>query len=225
MASRLVSLAKGLFGFERRAVARRSGTERRVTVKVVKVELRKITRRVVADRRLTTVGSGLPTITATLVKPPKGQPTPPATPGADDLNPILVTRPDDRDAKTIAGGHFANWKAAANAPAMIDKNPLQDQVAAPGATVPIAPRVTVRDINGNPVNGVIVTFSVAQGGGAVAAVPAGGAAAKWVTVARVPTAGGDAALQGWRLGPKSKTVNVLVGTVNGMSVSFNATTT
>lgn len=94
-------------------------------------------------------------------------------------------------------------------------NAGDNQSAAAGAAVPVAPSVLVTDGSGNPVAGVAVTFAVASGGGSVA----GGS----------PTtnANGIAAVGSWTLGAQAG-ANSLTATATGLSgspVTFQATAT
>jgi len=74
-----------------------------------------------------------------------------------------------------------------------------NQAAMAGTAVPTAPSAIVRDLNGNPLAGVSVLFTVASGGGSVTGATA------------VTNASGIATLGGWTLGA--------VGALNTLSVS------
>jgi len=86
-----------------------------------------------------------------------------------------------------------------------------EQVGEPGAAVPIAPALVVRDGNGNPLTGIRVNFAVTGGGGSV-------------TGATAQTGDdGVARVGSWTLGAAGE--NTLDGTVTGLTtpVRFRAT--
>jgi adhesin/invasin len=87
-----------------------------------------------------------------------------------------------------------------------------NQTARPGTAVATPPTVRVTDINGVPVAGVPVTFTVASGGGSV-------------TGANVNTnADGYAAVGSWILGPSLGPNSLTVtAPVDGSPITFNAT--
>ena len=104
-----------------------------------------------------------------------------------------------------------NAIATAQAASAIAKVAGDAQTAAAGANVAIAPSVKVTDKFGNPVAGVLTTFSVASGGGSVT-----GAAAN-------TDANGVATVGSWRLGTTVGT-NTLTATASGLTpVTFTAT--
>ncbi len=74
-------------------------------------------------------------------------------------------------------------------PATVSANAGDQQQAAGGASVPVAPSVIVRDAQGNPVPGVAVNFTVTAGGGTVT----GGSPST--------NGSGVATVSGWALGP------------------------
>jgi adhesin/invasin len=85
------------------------------------------------------------------------------------------------------------------------------QSAPVGSNVPDPPAVIVRDAQGIPVPGVVVTFAVTAGGGTVVGSPA------------TTGANGVAALTSWKLGP-AVGPNTVTATAAGLnSVTFNAT--
>lgn len=84
------------------------------------------------------------------------------------------------------------------------------QVAAPGATVPVAPSVIVRDGGGNPVAGTTVTFATVPGIGAIT----GGTA--------VTNAAGVATLGSWTLAAGANVLQATANGVPGSGVVFNA---
>lgn len=87
------------------------------------------------------------------------------------------------------------------------------QSAAAGAIVGDSPSVVVRDQVGNPVSGVVVTFTVSAGGGTVTGSPA------------TTNSAGVATLTSWTLGTTVGT-NTVTATATGLtSVAFNATGT
>lgn len=92
-------------------------------------------------------------------------------------------------------------------------NSSVSQSAAAGATVAQPPSVVVRDLAGNPVSGVAVTFAVTAGGGAVAGSP--------VTT----NASGVATVTSWTLGSTTGS-NTVVASATGLpSVTFTASAT
>jgi hypothetical protein len=103
--------------------------------------------------------------------------------------------------------------AAAGAASAMTKTAGDAQTSTAGGNVPVAPAVKVADQFGNPVSGVLVTFSVATGGGAVT-----GAAAN-------SGADGIARVGSWRLG-NTVGSNTLTASASGLaSVTFTATGT
>ncbi|HYW09350.1 MAG TPA: Ig-like domain-containing protein, partial [Longimicrobium sp.] len=105
--------------------------------------------------------------------------------------------------------------ARVGAAALITKVAASDaQTAQVNSAVPVAPTVTVTDAAGNPVPGVVVTFTVASGGGRVAN-----------TTATTGTTG-TASSGTWTLGP-TVGANTLTATAAGVtgSVTFTATAT
>jgi Bacterial Ig domain/Bacterial Ig-like domain (group 3) len=93
------------------------------------------------------------------------------------------------------------------APAKLTKVAGDDQSAAAGTTVATAPSVKVTDADDNPIQGVLVTFTVSGGGGTV--VP---------TTPVATGANGIAAVTSWRLGPVAGQ-NQLTATVPGTTVA------
>ncbi|HQR17884.1 MAG TPA: hypothetical protein PK948_05920, partial [Gemmatimonadales bacterium] len=90
------------------------------------------------------------------------------------------------------------------------------QSATAGSTVAVPPSVVVRDVSGNPVSGVAVTFAVASGGGSV------------LPVAAVNTnASGIAAATSWTLGvaagANTLTADAAPAGIAGDPVTFTAT--
>lgn len=101
----------------------------------------------------------------------------------------------------------------AGAAASLTKSAGDNQSGSPGVPVAIAPAVTVKDANGNPKSGVVVTFAPASGGGSVT-----GAAA-------TSNAQGVATVESWTLGPATG-VNTLTASAAGVAaVTFTATST
>ena len=85
------------------------------------------------------------------------------------------------------------------------------QTGVAGGNVADPPSVIVRDVSGNPVAGVVVTFAVTAGGGSVVGSP------------DTTTVNGVATLTSWRLGLTAG-ANTVVATSPGLpSVTFNAT--
>jgi len=87
------------------------------------------------------------------------------------------------------------------------------QSAAIGANVGDPPSVVVRDVQGTPVPGVVVTFSVTAGGGSVVGSP------------DTTNANGVATLTSWKLGPVVGPNTVTASATGLSSVTFNATAT
>ena len=101
------------------------------------------------------------------------------------------------------------------APATIALNAGTSQSALAGAAVATRPSVLIKDSNGNPAPGVVVTFAVASGGGSAT----GGSA--------TTSASGVATVGGWTLGTVAG-ANTLTATVAGLPgspVTFTATGT
>ncbi len=91
--------------------------------------------------------------------------------------------------------------ALADAPVSATATGGQDQRAQPGATLPEALVVTVRDEFGNPVEGVSVTFSIAAGAGSLSVTEsvtdvAGTAATSWTLGASMGTQAARATVPG-----------------------------
>jgi hypothetical protein len=99
----------------------------------------------------------------------------------------------------------------AGSAASIAKQAGDGQTGSVGVAVATAPAVSVKDLYGNPVRAVAVTFTVASGGGSVS----GGATSTDST--------GSATVGGWTLGPTVGT-NTLAAVVQGLpAMSFTAT--
>lgn len=81
-----------------------------------------------------------------------------------------------------------------------------------GAAVSPSPSVMVRDQNGNPLGGTVVTFSVTTGGGSVTGATA------------TSNDSGIATVGAWTLGPTAG-ANVLNASLGSLTVTFNATGT
>ena len=96
---------------------------------------------------------------------------------------------------------------------IIAVNAGNNQTAAPGASVPVAPAVKVTDGNGTALSGETVTFAVASGGGSITGASA------------VTNSTGIATLGSWMLGSTAGT-NTLTATLSGATgspVTFTAT--
>ena len=89
----------------------------------------------------------------------------------------------------------------------------QNQTAAAGTAVTTAPSVVVRDVRGNAVAGVAVTFTVGSGGGTVL----GGTA--------TTNASGIAAVTSWTLGGSGGTQSLIASSGTLPQVTFTATAT
>jgi adhesin/invasin len=101
--------------------------------------------------------------------------------------------------------------ATAGAPASVAINAGNNQTAAAGSTVAIAPSVLVQDAFNNPVSGLTVTFAVASGGGIVT----GGSG--------TTNASGIATVGSWSLGT-TVGANTLTATAGSLApVTFAAT--
>lgn len=99
----------------------------------------------------------------------------------------------------------------AGAPVSMVANSSVSQSAEAGTAVTARPSVVVRDLAGNPVSGVVVTFTVASGGGAVVGSPA------------TTNAGGIATVTSWTLGVVAGANSVVASAPGLPSVTFNAT--
>jgi adhesin/invasin len=99
------------------------------------------------------------------------------------------------------------------APSTITINGGNNQTAGVGATLPVNPSVLVRDIGGNPVPGVSVTFAVTSGGGSIT-----GAAA-------TTDGAGIATVGSWTLGPTAgnNTITATSAGLSGSPITFSAT--
>jgi hypothetical protein len=96
---------------------------------------------------------------------------------------------------------------------VVVKTAGDNQSAPTGTAVAVPPSVTVRDANGNPVNGITVIFAVASGGGTLT----GGS--------QVTNASGVATVGSWTLGAATGT-NTLTATAGSLpAVTFTATAT
>ena len=101
----------------------------------------------------------------------------------------------------------------AGAPTQIAANAGDNQSAVVGTTVPTPPSVIVRDQFNNPVNGVLVTFALATGGGGLTGV------------SEATNAAGIATVGSWKLG-NAAGPNTLTATSTGLTgspVTFTAT--
>jgi hypothetical protein len=101
----------------------------------------------------------------------------------------------------------------AGTPATVTKLAGDNQSAAGGTVVPVAPSIAVRDANGNAVAGVTVIFSVGTGGGSVT----GGT--------QTTNAAGNATVGSWTLGSAAGTNTLIVNAGNLAAVTFTATAT
>ncbi len=99
------------------------------------------------------------------------------------------------------------------AAATIAINAGNNQTATVGATLPVNPSVLVRDIGGNPVSGVSVTFAITSGGGSIT-----GAAA-------TTDGSGIAAVGSWTLGSTAgnNTLTASSAGLTGSPITFSAT--
>lgn len=100
--------------------------------------------------------------------------------------------------------------ATVGAAAALNKSAGDNQSAEPGTPVAVPPAVTVRDANGNPNAGVVVTFAVASGGGSVTGATA------------TTNSAGVATVGSWTLGPGAG-INTLTASAPGIgAVTFTA---
>lgn len=98
----------------------------------------------------------------------------------------------------------------AGAAATLTKSAGDNQNGTAGTPVAVPPSVTVKDANGNPKSGVVVTFAVASGGGSVTSGSA------------TSNAAGVATVGSWRLGA-APGINTLTATATGLpAVTFTA---
>jgi adhesin/invasin len=107
----------------------------------------------------------------------------------------------------------ATVTVTAGPPASIAINAGNGQTAAAGSAVSTDPSVVVKDVGGNPVSGVQVTFAVASGGGSVTGA--------------TPTTNGSgiATVGSWTLGSTAGTNNnTLTATATGTGISGNPVT-
>jgi hypothetical protein len=107
----------------------------------------------------------------------------------------------------------SSFTLTVGAATQIAMNAGNNQAAAPGTAVAIAPSVLVRDSGGNPVTGVSVTFTAATGGGTVTGSPA------------TTNSSGIAAVGSWGLGSTvgANTLTATSAGLTGSPVTFNAT--
>ncbi len=107
--------------------------------------------------------------------------------------------------------------ATAGAASTIAVNGGNNQSAAVGTLVPIAPSVIVRDANNNPVSGINVIFAVASGGGSSTGNSA------------TTNASGIATVGSWTLGTtagtNNNTLTATSGSLTGSPVTFTASAT
>lgn len=127
------------------------------------------------------------------------------TPGANTLTATA--------AGSSIAGNPATFTATGSVgpPATIAKVSGDNQVATPGAAVPLAPTVRVTDAVGNNVSGAGVTFAVTSGGGAVAGS------------SQNTSADGTARPAGWTLGPAAG-ANTVTATAAATGVAGNPLT-
>jgi hypothetical protein len=106
----------------------------------------------------------------------------------------------------------ANIQISPGPPATAQAASAMDQIAAPGAAVSQPPAVLVRDLDGNPVTGARVDFTVVSGGGVIAGTPA------------VTRTDGEARLSSWALGAAGpQAVTAAAAALPGAPVTFTAT--
>ena len=112
-------------------------------------------------------------------------------------------------AATLTAVTFTATGTAGDATALA-KSAGDNQNGNAGSPVAVAPAVTVKDANGNPKSGVVVTFAVATGGGSIT----GGTATS--------NASGVATVGSWTLGPNPG-LNTLTASAPGLAtVTFAA---
>ena len=118
-------------------------------------------------------------------------------------------------AGALTGATSGTINVAAGAPSTVALNAGNGQTALAGTAVAIAPSVIVRDVSGNPVSGVSITFAAAPGSGSV------------TPVTPVLTNGsGVAAATAWTLGTTAGTQTLTATTtpdLSGSPMSFTAT--
>lgn len=127
---------------------------------------------------------------------------------------ILGTTPGANTLTAAANGVSTVTFAAtgaAGAPVSMVANSSTTQSAAAGAAVAAPPSVVVRDLAGNPVPNVVVTFTVASGGGSIVGSPA------------TTNVAGIAALTSWTLGTTAGANSVIASASGLPAVTFNAT--
>jgi adhesin/invasin len=135
-----------------------------------------------------------------------------ATVGGWFLGPLPGTNTLTASSSGLTGATFTATGVAGIATSMVAVSQTT-QSAPAGTNVSDPPSVIVRDAQGIPVAGVIVTFSVTAGGGIVVGSP------------DTTNASGIATLTSWRLGTAIGP-NAVTATATGLpSVTFNATGT
>lgn len=170
---------------------------------------------------------GLPGVNVTFSASSSSQPTPAtvATSEQGTAAPTSWTAPTTAGTATITASVPGSTLGQRQFTVTLDPGPAaqaavapttpssNNQSAAAGSAVPVAPQVKVTDQYGNAVSGVAVTFAVTGGGGVV--VP---------TTAVTTDAGGIAKPTSWTLGPTVGT-NTLRATVAGIATAVNFTAT
>jgi hypothetical protein len=135
-----------------------------------------------------------------------------ATVGSWTLGAVADTNTLTATANGLSGSPGV-FTAIVGAVPTLAVNVGDDQRAAPGSAVPIAPSVKVTDSNGNAVAGVAVTFAATSGGGSVTGNPAS------------TNGQGIATVGSWILG-ETAGINTLTATAVGLigsPVTFTAT--
>src|SRR5439155_491853 len=175
-------------------------------------------------------GNPIQGVTVTLAATPAAGSTLTQAPGTTDASGVATVGswtlsttagPDTLTARAAGSGISGNpvtftATGTAGAATQIAITGGDGQTATAGTAVQVAPSVIVRDVNGNPVGGVSVTFAVASGGGTV--VP---------TTPVTTESNGIAAVTSWTLGPTAGS-NTLTATATGLTGSpatFTATGT
>ncbi len=140
-----------------------------------------------------------------------------ATVGGWTLSPTAGTNTMTASSGTLSGGPVTfTATGTAGAASSIAVNAGNGQSATAGSPVATPPSIIVKDVNGNVVTGVAVTFAIGSGGGTVS--PA------------IPVATGTdgvATVTSWTLGPTAgtNTLTATSGTLSGSPVTFTATGT
>ena len=138
------------------------------------------------------------------------------------MRDALGSSPDNVPEAGAARDDFEDWRARARAPVITIKPGTNTERAPVGTNLPRNPSVRVTDINGNPLEGVEVTFAIVEGGGRITdkdAIARGTILRR--TTVKVKDAA-EASVAGWELGPQPGS-NILSASIGGKSQFFKTT--